>query len=376
MKIHYRALLFILIAILTSATLINKASASDNDVNGNTQLISAVNSGNTDLVKQLISKGADVNAQNAKGYNALLTAVESNCQRGSNNADIINLLINNRADIYAKNPEGETVLDIALACKQRDVINDLLKAGVNPWTPQAGKAGVFFVDHGLKVDVNIMVGKKSKYLGKDGGVVFFDVDPGKYNISAQSPSAFYYSAANLASPLKVIAGEVYYFQVTEKEGERLDYLTSLVKDRTNYPIGIVPIQEAQAKKEIKGLLKLKEVGEEKKSVASASAETAKPDLPKPTNSAIKEKSPEVSAEPAKPDLPQPTNSAVKKKTPEVSVEAAKPNPPKAATSAAKEKNPEFFGYAQQLRELKKLREEGLLTNKEYEKKRKAIVDKM
>ncbi|HOX14892.1 MAG TPA: hypothetical protein PLP18_02075 [Smithellaceae bacterium] len=42
----------------------------------------------------------------------------------------------------------------------------------------------------------------------------------------------------------------------------------------------------------------------------------------------------------------------------------------------KEMSPEPAGYAQKLRELKKLKEEGLLTDKEYEQKRKVIVDGM
>lgn len=353
MKIFSKPLLFVLTAMLLSTMPISNASASRDKLNeGNTPLISAVNTVNTESVKLLISKGADVNAKDKKGYNALLYAVESNCQHGSNNADIIKLLINNGANIHAKNPEDETVLDIALACRRANVLNDLLKAGVNLWTPETGKARVFFLDYGLKVDMNVMVGNKSKYLNKDGGVVYMDVEPGKHNVSAQSPSAFYHSAANLASPVNVTAGEAYYYRIAEQEGGRLDYFSSLVRDKRNYPVRIVAIKEAAAKKEINELLKLKEESEEKEPHASTSAEIAKPNQPQPAHSAVQDKRPEVSAETVKPISPKPTDSAVK------------------------ENSPEFFGYAQKLRELKKLKEEGLLTDKEYEQKRKAIVDKM
>jgi hypothetical protein len=45
-------------------------------------------------------------------------------------------------------------------------------------------------------------------------------------------------------------------------------------------------------------------------------------------------------------------------------------------SEAKEKSYEPSGYGQKLRELKKIKDEGLLTDEEYEIKRKAIVDDM
>lgn len=357
MKIYYRSLLYFVTAILVSVTPIINASASVDDINikdsnGNTRLMTAVNSVNTEKVKMLIKEGADVNTRNKKGYNALLSAVKSNCDHGSNNSDIIKLLIKNGADIHAKNPDSETVLDMALACRQRGVISDLLEAGINLWAPEAGKGRVFLIGHGLKVDINFMVGNKSKYLNKDGGVVFVDVEPGKHHVSAQSPSSFYHSTANLTSPIAVASGEVYYFRIVEGEGGSLDYLSSLMRDKRNYPIRIVAVKDAAAKQEIEKLLKLKESNEEIKSNPSVSSQTIKPDLSKTTDSAIKENRSDSSAKTTKPNFLESANSSVQ------------------------EKNPEFFGYAQQLRELKKLKDEGLLTDKEYEQKRKAIVDKM
>lgn len=357
MKIHHRLSLYFVILILAVAIPLINAKASNNeipvkDLKGDTRLIAAVRSGDTELVKQLLNKGADVNTKNAKGYNALLTAVDLNCYHGSNNSDIIKLLLKNGADIHAKNPDGETVLDLALACRKRDVVKDLSEAGVNLWTPETGKARVFLIDHGLKVDINFTVGNKSKYLNKEGGVVFVDIEPGKHPISAQSPSTFYHSAANLTSPVAITAGESYFFRIVEQEGGSLDYLSSLVRDKRNYPVRIIALKDVAAKDEIEKLLKLKESTEDIKSNASASAEKTNPVLSRPRDLTVSENRSDASAK------------------------ATKPNLSESAQSSVQETNPEFFGYAQQLRELKKLKEEGLLTDKEYEQKRKAIVDKM
>jgi hypothetical protein len=59
-----------------------------------------------------------------------------------------------------------------------------------------------------------------------------------------------------------------------------------------------------------------------------------------------------------------------------SAEITKPNLPKTTNSVVKENSSEPSGYGQKLRELKKLKDEGLLTDKEYEQKRKAIVEGM
>ena len=39
-------------------------------------------------------------------------------------------------------------------------------------------------------------------------------------------------------------------------------------------------------------------------------------------------------------------------------------------------NSDSSKYAQQLRELKKLKDDGLITDKEYEQKRKAVIDSL
>jgi cytochrome c-type biogenesis protein CcmH/NrfG len=57
-----------------------------------------------------------------------------------------------------------------------------------------------------------------------------------------------------------------------------------------------------------------------------------------------------------------------------SAEITKPNLPPQTNSGTKKNKSDSSEYAQKLRELKKLKDEGLLTDKEYEQKRKSIVE--
>lgn len=79
-----------------------------------TQLAAKTRSGNLvqgpqpiDLARDLIAKGADVNARSKDGVTALMIAA------GHNNAPIIGLLVEAGADTAAKNALGKTALDIA-----------------------------------------------------------------------------------------------------------------------------------------------------------------------------------------------------------------------------------------------------------------------
>lgn len=67
---------------------------------------------------------------------------------------------------------------------------------------------------------------------------------------------------------------------------------------------------------------------------------------------------------------------VKKSNTSGSTEITKPAISTQTNSETKSKSSDSSEYAEKLRELKKLRDEGLLTDKEYEQKRKAIVDGM
>jgi hypothetical protein len=67
---------------------------------------------------------------------------------------------------------------------------------------------------------------------------------------------------------------------------------------------------------------------------------------------------------------------VKKANPSGSAEIIKPAISTQTNSETKAKSSDSSEYADKLRELKKLKDEGLLTDKEYEQKRKSIVDGM
>jgi hypothetical protein len=237
---------------------------------------------------------------------------------GVPNNDVIKLLIESGADPNAKSATGETALDIALSYARGDVVDDLIRAGVKLWTPEAGKARLFFVGIQLWDYAAVTVGKQSKNMNQNrvAGVAFIDVDTGKHAISVSGEPT---------SSIDAIAGQTYYFEVTQDMKRRSVQYLILVKIPS---FGIITLTEVEAKQKIKEILKSKELSEEKKSNTSVTAEITKPILPKPTDAEVNKNSDDSSE------------------------------------------------YAQKLRELKKLKEEGLLTDKEYEQKRKAIVDGM
>ena len=67
---------------------------------------------------------------------------------------------------------------------------------------------------------------------------------------------------------------------------------------------------------------------------------------------------------------------VRKPNTSATTEIIKPNLPPSSNSATPSNSSDLPEYAQKLRELKKLKDEGLLTDDEYERKRKAVVDGM
>lgn len=95
-----------------------------NDINkithdGRTYLFWASASGETSVVELILSKGANINATDEKGYTALLFAAN----RGKNIENIIQLLIKNGADIHSLTPKGANAL--LLACLNVKRIGDL-----------------------------------------------------------------------------------------------------------------------------------------------------------------------------------------------------------------------------------------------------------
>ena len=95
--------------------------------NGATLLMSTVNCGNSDKVKLLLSRGADITAINTYGETALTYAVSMG------NYEIITILLDNGADPNHKNKFGRSVLKSA---KENEKIRALLLTkGADPNAP-------------------------------------------------------------------------------------------------------------------------------------------------------------------------------------------------------------------------------------------------
>jgi ankyrin repeat protein len=92
------------------------------------RLYAAVDSGDTETVKQLIADGVDVNAPSSRGSCALHAAAVNN------NPELIVLLLEHGADPNAQNTQGDTALICATkyAGGNAKTVELLLEAGTNP----------------------------------------------------------------------------------------------------------------------------------------------------------------------------------------------------------------------------------------------------
>lgn len=93
--------------------------------NGETPLMLAVKNNNIEVVKLLISKGADVNAIDEFGRSALFFAVSKD------NIAIAKILINNGADVNIESKLNQTALMLAIDKNNKDMINLLTNGDKN-----------------------------------------------------------------------------------------------------------------------------------------------------------------------------------------------------------------------------------------------------
>ncbi len=101
----------------------NGAEVNIVDANGNTPLILIIHkTGNTELTRRLLEKGAGVNTQNRTGETALMYAA----WRG--HSDIVQLLLENRADVTLKNRQGDTALGLAESKEHLGIVQMLRSA--------------------------------------------------------------------------------------------------------------------------------------------------------------------------------------------------------------------------------------------------------
>jgi ankyrin repeat protein len=111
-----------------------------------------------DFITKIVEEGKDVNAQNSRGWTALVTAIDNNlvdtCQLlithgadvnlmtyyhwsplmyaiRSNNFEIVQLLVENGAELNAFNDAGQTPLAMAVQRKQRKTVKFLMEQGAD-----------------------------------------------------------------------------------------------------------------------------------------------------------------------------------------------------------------------------------------------------
>lgn len=104
--------------------------------NATTPPMTASHSGDGDIVRLLIAAGAELNARNADGNNALWLACVGN------HLDMIDLLVDAGIDIDNRNDNGATPLMYAASSGKADVVERLLARGadVTPETPDGFSA--------------------------------------------------------------------------------------------------------------------------------------------------------------------------------------------------------------------------------------------
>jgi ankyrin repeat protein len=101
-------------------------TGADANQGGGTLLRLAAESGQTDVARMLVERGADVNAKTANGRTSLMVAA------AFGQVDVVKLLLPKVTDINAMTTEKETALYMAVEENHPDVIEILLAAGADP----------------------------------------------------------------------------------------------------------------------------------------------------------------------------------------------------------------------------------------------------
>ncbi|KAL9999862.1 putative ankyrin repeat-containing domain-containing protein [Helianthus debilis subsp. tardiflorus] len=124
------------------------------DEEGWAPLHSAASSGNVEIVKILLDRGADVNLKNDGGRTALHYAaskgwVKVGCTplhraASTGNSELCELLIEEGADIDAVDRAGQTPIMTAVICHNKDVHTELI---------QCTCVALLLIRHGADVDV-------------------------------------------------------------------------------------------------------------------------------------------------------------------------------------------------------------------------------
>lgn len=94
--------------------------------NGTTPLMSAMFRGNIELVKVLLDKGADVNRKNLNGMTAMMIAMSKDTK-----SELVKVLLDKGADVNAKDNSGSTVLSYAISVGNAEIIAMLRAKGAH-----------------------------------------------------------------------------------------------------------------------------------------------------------------------------------------------------------------------------------------------------
>ncbi|MEZ5040432.1 MAG: ankyrin repeat domain-containing protein [Saprospiraceae bacterium] len=129
-------------------------------------LLEAIEDDKLDLVKFMIEKGTDVNAQNNEGWTPLMQAVEGG------NMTIINLLLEKGADINQQDKEGHTALFVAAEEGDMEITKMLIQKGakVDIKTGEGWNAFMEAVDEGQMEMAELLINKGADvnaYYGDD-----------------------------------------------------------------------------------------------------------------------------------------------------------------------------------------------------------------
>ena len=103
-----------------------QAHAPELEDRGHTLLMCAALEGHAEAVKQLLARGADVNAKDSEGRTALMFAV-INLHR-----DAVLELLKHGADVNARATDGATALMLAASCGDPLIVQALLNQGADP----------------------------------------------------------------------------------------------------------------------------------------------------------------------------------------------------------------------------------------------------
>jgi ankyrin repeat protein len=260
--------------VSTVRQLINEgANVNETDSRGYTPLMYAVWSENVETIQILLNKGVNVNAKDSAGMTPLAHAVYHN-----SDIDIIKLLIKGGANVNVQTNDGQTLTDIAVSNFRGDILDELIIAGAKVWVTKEGKARLIFYGSEMEDYCTVYIGKDNKTLsvaednGRISGIVFFDVEPGKHDVTIKRSSASLFK-----SKLSIDAkeGQIYYVKILLKKPlKKTEYPSDVAFDVVTliggYAAGALykdsvadykvnPLKVEMARQEIKNIIKSKEL---------------------------------------------------------------------------------------------------------------------